>query len=501
MDKYLLALDQGTTSSRAILFDQAGNIVSRAQKEFRQIYPQPGWVEHDPMEIWATQMGVAGEALARVQGEAGDVAALGITNQRETTVVWERATGRPVTNAIVWQCRRTRDICRELSRRGYDRMIREKTGLLIDSYFSGTKLKWILDTVPGAREKALAGELLFGTIDTWLLWNLTGGGVHATDASNASRTLMYNIHDGRWDPEILEILEVPEAMLPRVLDSAGDFGQVSPRVQALQGIPIRGMAGDQQAALFGQGCFRAGQMKNTYGTGCFLLENTGTTPVIPESGLLGTVAWSLNGQRHYALEGSIFMGGAVIQWLRDELGLIASAADSEELARQAGDNGGVYLVPAFTGLGAPWWDMDARGILVGLTRGSGKPQIVRAALEAIAYQSRDVIDLMVRESGRKPEALRVDGGAVANSFLMQFQADILGIPVLRTRLAETTAWGAAGLAGLGAGIYGSLEQLQELTKDGARFVPEMDPDMRERLYGTWLKAVTRAGHWADGSGQ
>ncbi len=497
--EYLLALDQGTTSSRAVLFDRHGRIVSMAQKEFTQFYPSPGWVEHDPMEIWATQIGVAGEALARVNVSADQVAALGITNQRETAVVWDRNTGKPVYNAIVWQCRRTREICEDLKARGWSDYVRRNTGLMIDSYFSGTKIKWILDHVEGARDRASRGELLFGTVDSWLLWNLSGGKLHATDVTNASRTMLFNIRSGNWDEELLEALDVPAAMMPRVMDSADDFGQTCIAQSGLAGIPIRGIAGDQQSALFGQRCFERGRAKNTYGTGCFLLMNIGDEPLETKSGLLTTVAWGLGGKMTYALEGSIFMAGAIVQWLRDEMGLLASADESDALARSITDNGGVYLVPAFTGLGAPYWDMDARGAILGLTRGTGRAHVVRAGLEAIAYQTRDVLSLMEQEAGIKISQLSVDGGAVRNDFLMQFQADLLGTQVCRPRLIETTAFGAAALAGLSVGVYTDLVELEGTLEIEQTFIPQADPEESDRLYGWWKRAVERSAGWASES--
>jgi glycerol kinase len=428
MSKYILALDQGTTSSRAIVFDNGGQVISVAQKEFTQIYPKAGWVEHNPMEIWATQIGVANEAMAKAGLTAQDIAAIGITNQRETTVVWDRTTGKPIYNAIVWQCRRTADICDDLRNKGYAEMIRNKTGLVVDAYFSGTKIKWILDNVEGAREKAERGELLFGNIDTWLIWNLTGGKVHVTDYSNASRTILYNIYELKWDDEILEILNIPKSMLPEVKPSSCVYGYTA--VDVIGGeIPIAGDAGDQQAALFGQGCYREGMAKNTYGTGCFMLMNTGEKPVKSKNGLLTTIAWGVDGRIEYALEGSIFIAGAVIQWLRDELRMIKTAADSEEYAIAVEDSNGVYVVPAFVGMGAPYWDMYARGTIVGLTRGAKKEHIIRASLESMAYQTMDVIKSMEEDSGICLSALKVDGGAAANNFLMQFQSDILNVDV------------------------------------------------------------------------
>ncbi len=445
-----MALDQGTTSSRAIIFNHEGEIVQVAQKEFTQYYPKPGWVEHDPMEIWGTQSGVLREVLETAGIRPQEIAAIGITNQRETTVVWDKNTGRPIYNAIVWQCRRTANICDELKAKGLEDYIRENTGLVIDAYFSGTKIKWILDNIEGAREKAEKGDLLFGNIDTWLIWNLTRGGrVHVTDYSNASRTMIYNIKELKWDEKLLEELDIPAAMLPEVRLSSEVYGGVTDS-KTLGGaeIPIAGIAGDQQAALFGQACFQPGMAKNTYGTGCFMLMNTGEEAVTSKNGLLTTIAWGVDGKVEYALEGSIFVAGAVIQWLRDELHLITHAKDSEYFASQEEDNNGVYLVPAFVGLGAPYWDMYARGTIVGLTRGANSNHIIRAALESIAYQTRDVLEAMQEDSGIALQELRVDGGAVANNFLMQFQSDILGVPVHRPEVIETTALGAAYLAGL-----------------------------------------------------
>jgi glycerol kinase len=493
--KFVLALDQGTTSSRAILFDTDGRTVAIAQKEFTQHYPHPGWVEHDAEEIWATQLGTAHEALAKA-GITGDaVSAIGITNQRETTVLWDRQTGRPVAPAIVWQCRRTADYCRQLKEAGWEAPVRSKTGLVIDAYFSGTKVKWILDQVHGLRQRAADGEVLFGTIDTWLLWKLSGGRIHATDYSNASRTLLYNIYRLDWDDEILAEMSIPRAMLPRVLPSSGTFGLTD---RALFGaeIPLAGVAGDQQAALFGQACFQSGMAKNTYGTGCFLLMNTGSRPVESKSGLLTTIAWGMNGEVEYALEGSVFIAGAAVQWLRDELRIVDRASDSEPLARSVDDTGGVYLVPAFVGLGAPHWDSYARGLLVGLTRGTGRAQIARAALESIAYQTRDVLDAMSADAGLTLKALRVDGGAAANDFLLQFQADILATPVERPRNLETTAMGAAYLAGLATGVWDSKDAVTARWQVARRFEPSMAEEGRVRLYQGWQEAVKRSLGWA-----
>ncbi|VBB05449.1 glycerol kinase [Lucifera butyrica] len=495
--KYVLALDQGTTSSRAIVFDQGSNIVAVAQKEFTQIYPKPGWVEHNAEEIWSTQIGVAAEAVAKAGIEAKDIAAIGITNQRETTVVWEKSTGKPVYNAIVWQCRRTAPICDELKAKGLAPMFREKTGLVVDAYFSGTKVKWILDNVPGAREKAEKGELLFGTIDTWLIWKLTGGKVHVTDYSNASRTLLFNIRELKWDAEILKELNVPASLLPTVRPSSDVYGTTDPAVFLGAKIPIAGAAGDQQAALFGQTCFQPGMAKNTYGTGCFMLMNTGDKLFESKNGLLTTIAWGLNGKVEYALEGSIFIAGAAVQWLRDGLKLIETAPDSEYYAKKVKDTEGVYVVPAFVGLGAPYWDMKARGAILGLTRGSSKAHIVRATLDSLAYQTKDVLSAMEADSGITLQALKVDGGAVSNNLLMQFQSDILGVPVDRPQVTETTALGAAYLAGLAVGVWQSKEDLVQNWKLDARFEPSMNQDVRGQLYKGWQKAVKRAMDWED----
>jgi glycerol kinase len=492
--QYVLALDQGTTSSRAIVFDTWGRSLGSAQKEFTQIYPQPGWVEHDPMEIWTSQVGVAREVLGSLGIRPGDVAAVGITNQRETTIVWDRATGKPVHNAIVWQCRRTAAICDELKAGGLEAYIRENTGLVVDAYFSGTKVKWILDHVKGARERARNGELLFGNVDTWLIWNLTRGKVHCTDFSNASRTMLFNIKDLAWDPVILEALDIPAAMLPQVKPSSCVYAETDPRILGAA-IPIAGDAGDQQAALFGQTCFAPGMAKNTYGTGCFMLMNTGSRRVVSSHGLLTTLAWGVDGRVEYALEGSIFVAGAAVQWLRDELKLIDSAAQSEELAASVPDTGGVYLVPAFVGLGAPYWDMYARGTIVGLTRGAGRNHIVRAALEAIAYQTRDVLTAMQEDSGITLQALKVDGGAVVNDFLMQFQADLLGVPVHRPRITETTALGAAYLAGLATGVWKDRSEIAAKWDVDRTFLPVMEPGLRESKYQGWKRAVERALAW------
>lgn len=493
--RYVIALDQGTTSSRAILFDQDGRPVGQVNLEFRQIYPQPGWVEHDPGEIWATQQRAVQDVLARTGITLAEVAAIGITNQRETTVVWDAETGEPVHNAIVWQCRRTASVCDDLTARGWAPRIREKTGLVVDAYFSGTKVKWILDNVPGVREKADQGRLRFGTIDSWLIWKLTGGRVHATDYSNASRTMLFNIHTLAWDEEILAELGIPRSMLPEALPSSHIYGESDPEVLGAA-IPIAGVAGDQQAALFGQACFQPGDAKNTYGTGCFLLMNTGRKAVPSESGLLTTIAWGLGDRVEYALEGSIFIGGAAVQWLRDELGFFERSADSEALALSVPDSGGVYVVPAFVGLGAPYWDMYARGTIVGLTRGTGRAHITRATLESIAYQTRDVLGAMEKDAGIRLNRLKVDGGAVANNFLMQFQSDILGVPVDRPKVAETTALGAAYLAGLATGFWRSQAELADKWALDRGFTPTLPAEERERLYAGWRRAVERARGWA-----
>ncbi len=496
MKKYILALDQGTTSSRAIVFDRSGTPLASASKEFEQIYPRPGWVEHNAEEIWAGQIEVARAALEKAGIEPSAVAAIGITNQRETTVVWDRETGKPVSNAIVWQCRRTASICDDMKARGLEEAVREKTGLVIDAYFSGTKLKWILDNVDGAREDAEAGRLAFGTIDTWLVNKLSGGKIHVTDFSNASRTMLFNIDELRWDDDLLGELGVPSSMLPEVMPSSKVYGVTDPGVFFGQSVPIAGMAGDQQAALFGQACFEAGTAKNTYGTGCFLLMNVGTKPVASSSGLLTTIAWGINDTVEYALEGSVFIGGAVVQWLRDELEIIGDAAESERLAGTVSDNGGVYLVPAFVGLGAPHWDMYARGTIVGLTRGSNRGHIARAALESICYQTRDVLECMESDSGRKLDVLKVDGGATANDLLMQFQSDILHVPVSRPEVSETTALGAAYLAGLAVGYWDGIDDIRENWREQTRFTPALDEVERGRLYGDWKRAVECAKGWA-----
>jgi glycerol kinase len=489
--KAILALDQGTTSSRAILFDRAGRILGLARRPIKQIYPRPGWVEQNPLAIWKSQLTAARVVLSE-SGVAPDaVAAIGITNQRETVLLWERATGQPLGNAIGWQCRRTAAVCEKLAASGDSKKIRAKTGLLPDPYFSASKIAWLLDNTPGARKRARNGEILCGTIDSWLLWNLSGGLVHATDVSNASRTMLYNIHDLCWDKELLKIFNIPAAMLPQVKPSSGMFGLTRPGLFGSRQIALSGVAGDQQAALFGQGCFTAGSAKNTYGTGCFLLQNTGSQPQISQHKLLTTIAWQINGRTTYALEGSVFTAGAAIQWLRDEIGLISDAAQSEEHVREVPDTGGVYLVPAFTGLGAPYWNSSARGALLGVTRGTLRAHIVRAALESIAYQTKDVLDAMQADSGRRLRQLRADGGATANDFLMQFQADILGVPVLRPANIETTALGAAALAGLAVGFWKNRGELPAATSGRRLFKPSMSPSRRAQLYAGWQDAVRR----------
>jgi len=493
--RYVLALDQGTTSSRAIVFDQDGRLLAVAQREFRQVYPRPGWVEHDPEEIWASQLAVAQEALAKAGVGAGELAALGLTNQRETTLIWDRRTGQPLANAIVWQCRRSTPICERLQAAGAGPLIQERTGLVLDAYFSGTKLTWLFENIPGLVDKARRGEVAFGTVDTWLIWKLTGGRVHATDPSNASRTMLFNLHTLDWDEELLELLGVPREVLPEVRPSSGVFGVTEPDLLGAP-VTIAGDAGDQQAALFGQACLEPGLGKNTYGTGCFLLLNTGSTPVRSSRGLLTTVAWSVGGQVTYALEGSVFITGAAVQWLRDGLGLVSSAQETEGLARSVPNTGGVYLVPAFVGLGAPYWDPRARGLLIGLTRGTTRAHVVRAALEAIAYQTRDVLEAMVADAGSALRRLRVDGGAVVNDFLMQFQADVLGVPVERPAVNETTALGAAFLAGLATGVW-RLDELAGLGRVERVFDPVMHPEERERLYGGWRRAVSRSLAWEE----
>ena len=493
---YILSLDQGTTSSRAVLYDSKGTVAGTSQKEFTQIYPKAGWVEHDPMEIWGSQSGVVSELLATTAIAPEEIAAIGITNQRETTVVWEKKTGKPVYNAIVWQCRRTAAICDELKTRGWEKYIRENTGLVLDAYFSGTKVKWILDNVEGARKKADNGELLFGTIDTWLIWNLTRGKLHVTDYSNASRTMLYNIKKLKWDKKILKELDIPDSMLPDVKPSSAVYGDTDARLFGAE-IPIAGDAGDQQAALFGQACYTPGMAKNTYGTGCFMLMLTGEKLVHSKNGLLTTIAWGINNKVEYALEGSIFVAGAAVQWLRDNLKVIYESKDSEYFATKVEDSLGVYVVPAFVGLGAPYWDMYARGAILGLTRGTTRNHIIRATLESIAYQTRDVLELMRSECGLDLCELRVDGGACANDFLMQFQSDILGVPVQRPDNIETTALGAAYLAGLAVGFWKDQSVIAQRRKVNRRFSPLMNYDQRKILYDNWKKAVKRAMSWEE----
>ena len=494
--KYVMALDAGTTSNRAIIFDNESNIIAMAQREFTQIFPKPGWVEHDAEEIWSTQITVAKEAIERAGILESDIAAIGITNQRETTVVWEKATGRPIYNAIVWQSRQTAGISNDLKKKGLEKEFKEKTGLVIDAYFSGTKIKWILDNVEGARKKAENGELLFGTIDTWLLWKLSAGKIHVTDYSNASRTLLYNIKDLKWDEKLLEYLDVPANMLPEVHNSSEVYGYTDPGVFGAT-VPLAGAAGDQQAALFGQNCFESGMAKNTYGTGCFMLMNTGEKMYSSENGLVTTIAWGIDGKINYALEGSIFVAGSSVQWLRDGLHMIEAASDSEWIAKKVPDTGGVYVVPAFVGLGAPYWDMQARGTIIGLTRGTKKAHIVRATLDSMAYQTRDVLSAMEQDSHIKLKALKVDGGACANNLLMQFQSDILGVPVERPKVIETTALGAAYLAGLAVGVWKDYSELTKKWVLDNRFTPVMEEAAKEKLYRGWQKAVKHSMNWED----
>lgn len=492
--KYILAFDQGTTSSRAIIFDAEGKIVSVAQKEFRQIFPQAGWVEHDPEEIWRSQLDVAREAISKAHLSNKDIAAIGITNQRETTIIWDRETGKPIYNAIVWQDRRTADLCQTLKASGIEPRVTEKTGLLLDPYFSATKVRWILENVAGAREKASQGKLAFGTIDSWLIWNLTKGAAHLTDASNASRTLFYNLQIGNWDSELLSIMNVPDSILPNIVDSSGVCAETAKDLFGVS-IPIAGIAGDQQAALFGQACDQPGMAKNTYGTGCFMLMNTGDQHIVSKHRLLSTEAWRLNQKNIFALEGSVFIAGAVVQWLRDGLGLIRSSAEVENLAKSVTDNDGVYFVPAFTGLGSPYWDPYARGTIIGLTRGTTAAHVARAALESIAYQTVDVLYAMQNDSNVKLNQLRVDGGATTNNLLMQFQADILGVPVVLPHISETTALGAAYLAGLGVG-YWTFEQVRQQWQVEKVFEPRMAKDQAQSLYSNWQRAVQRSQQWA-----
>ena len=490
MDKYILALDQGTTSSRAIVFDHAGNAVSVAQKEFTQYFPKPGWVEHDPMEIWSSQIGVAQEAISALRLSRDEIAAIGITNQRETTIVWDAATGEPVHNAIVWQDRRTAEYCDSLKEKGLTGMIREKTGLIIDAYFSGTKIRWILENVPGARVRAEKGELRFGTVDSWLVWNLTGGKVHVTDVSNASRTMLFNINTLQWDQELLDLLDIPISMMPQVKSSSEVYGETSGDVFA-EGVPVAGMAGDQQAALFGQMCTEPGSVKNTYGTGCFMLMNTGTEPIMSKNNLLTTIAWKIGDTVNYALEGSIFVGGSVVQWLRDGLGIIKSSSEVEELARTVPDNGGVYFVPALTGMGAPWWDQYAKGGIHGITRGTTAGHIARAALEGIAFQTMDIVGAMEKDAGVRLSELKVDGGASRDNLLMQFQADILGADVIRPQVTETTAKGACYLAGLAVGFWDSVAEIKSQWLAERVFHPEAPEGKVNALKEGWSDAIRR----------
>jgi glycerol kinase len=494
--KYILAFDQGTTSSRAILFDEKGAIVAKAQKEFEQIFPKPGWVEHDPNEIWSSQTGVAAEAVTKAGITAKDIAAIGITNQRETTIVWDKNSGKPIYNAIVWQDRRTANFTDRLKKEGLEDTFTKKTGLVLDPYFSGTKIRWILENVNGARHKAESGDLLFGTVDSWLIWKMTGGKVHVTDVTNASRTLLYNIHELEWDKELLKILDIPGSMLPEVKSCSEIYGETAGEIFAAK-LPIAGIAGDQQAALFGQVCTQKGMAKNTYGTGCFMLMNTGTEPITSKNKLLTTIAWQLNGKTEYALEGSVFIGGAVVQWLRDGLGVINKSEEVEALAAEVESTDGVYLVPAFSGLGAPHWDPHARGTITGITRGTSTGHIARAALEAIAFQSTDLLKAMVADSGIELKELRVDGGASVNTLLMQFQADILGVPVVRPTITETTALGAAYLAGLAVGFWDDIDEISEQWAIDQTFKPEMDKQKIKEHYAGWHKAVERAKDWED----
>jgi len=491
-----MALDQGTTSSRAVIFDHNGSIISMASKEFKQIYPKPGWVEHNPTEIYSSQIEIARDALSKANLTAVDIVSIGITNQRETTILWDKKTGKPIYNAIVWQCRRTAPICDQLKKKGLAEIIQKKTGLVVDAYFSGTKIKWILDNVKGVRERAKKGEVLFGTVDSWLIWNLTGGKVHVIDYSNASRTMIFNIHQLDWDEEILEEMDIPKAILPQPLPSSYVYGNTDKEIFGVE-IPISGDAGDQQAALFGQACYEPGMAKNTYGTGCFILMNTGGKIVSSKNGLLTTIAWGVNGKVEYALEGSIFIAGAVVQWLRDELRMINSSEEIEKYALKVKDTNGVYLVPAFVGLGAPYWDMYARGTIVGLTRGANKEHILRAAEESIAYQSRDVLEIIQKDSGIGLKKLKVDGGAVRDNFLMQFQSDILGVPVVRPQVIETTALGAAYLSGLAVGYWKDKEEIAQKWKVDKEFSPNMDEKIKEKLYKGWKKAVSRSLSWEE----
>jgi glycerol kinase len=493
--RYILALDQGTTSSRAILFDKKGNIISLSQKEFTQIYPHPGWIEHNPEEIWKTQIEAAKEAIQKVGLSPSDIASIGITNQRETTVLWDKNTGRPVYNAIVWQCRRTADLCDKIKAAGLSDYIRENTGLIVDAYFSATKIKWILDNVEGVRQRAEKGDILFGNIDSWLVWNLTGGKLHITDYTNASRTMLFNIKSLKWDENLLKELNIPSSILPEVRQSSEIYGNTDKELFGEE-IPISGIAGDQQSALFGQLCFQEGMVKNTYGTGCFMLMNTGDKIVKSQSGLITTIAWGIDNKVEYAIEGSIFSAGAAVQWLRDELKIIHDAADSDYFASKVDDTNGVYLVPAFTGLGAPYWDMHARGIIVGLTRGVNRNHIIRATLESIAYQTKDVIDAMINDSEINLTTLRADGGAASNNFLMQFQSDILNANIEIPEVTETTALGVAYLAGLAVDFWKSKGEIVQNWGINRKFKPMMTPKMREKLYAGWKKAVERSKSWA-----
>lgn len=497
MEKYILSFDAGTTSSRAIIFDKKGQIINVAQKEFQQIYPKAGWVEHDPMEIWASQSGVAREVLEKSAIRPDQIVGIGITNQRETTIVWDKNTGRPIYNAIVWQCRRTASYCERLKEKGWIDKIRDKTGLVVDAYFSATKIAWILDNVEGAREKAERGDLLFGTVDTWLVWNLTRGKVHVTDYSNASRTMLFNIKDLKWDDEILDVLNIPKVMMPEVKDSSCIYGYTDDHTYGGARIPIAGIAGDQQAALFGQNCFKPGMVKNTYGTGCFVLMNTGQEMIRSKNGLLTTIAWGIDGKVSYALEGSVFIAGAAIQWLRDELRLVYDSPQSEYYANKIEDTDGVVVVPAFTGLGAPYWDMYARGVIFGLTRGTKREHLVRATLESLAYQSKDVIEAMQDDAKIPLAHLRVDGGASANNFLMQFQADMLDTEVHRPRTLETTSLGAAYLAGLAVGYWKDLDEISKDFSIDRTFKPQMSQKKRAKNYKYWKKAIERSMDWLD----
>ena len=500
MNGYVIALDQGTTSSRAIIFDSNGIPVSIGQYPFPQIFPKPGWVEHDPMVILDTQLRAMAEAFEKSELSPTDIAGIGITNQRETTIVWDKNTGKPVYNAIVWQCRRTAPMCEELEKTGIGDYVQEKTGLLIDAYFSGTKIKWILDNVPGARERAERGELLFGNVDSWLIWNLTGGKAHVSDYSNCSRTMIFDINELKWDEKICDALDIPMSMLPTPVPSSMIYGKVAAGINSIEilaGTPVCGSAGDQAAALFGQGCIDRGQAKNTYGTGCFTLMNTGSQSVRSKNGLVTSVAWSIGDETTYALEGSVFNAGSTIQWLRDEVGLLGTSSECEALATSVPDNGGVYLVSAFTGLGAPRWDMYARGAIVGLTRGSTKAHIARAALEGIAYQVKDLLDAMESDAGENLSVLRVDGGASVNNFLLQFQSDLLRKPIDRPQMVETTAFGAAFLAGLATGVWSSVDEIKKLRKSDRVFEPVMDESDAEKLHATWLRAVERSANWEE----